>query len=122
MREKVIGLHIYSGECEHGECGIPTDLQECGGNPLFVGDIVCLATKDAQGIMCFYGMSAVVDDRPHLIGKAEKGKPFVMGIRGVDVNNDEGWYVRRVKSWEDCIEGEHWSEFGFSYRATAQDG
>lgn len=107
-------LHIYSGECEHGECGLQTNLKDGYDNNLFVGDIVSLATYDEYGIRTFYGLSVVVDGRPELVGVDEQS-PFVMGISSVDINNSDEWIVHKVKSYQDCIDGEHWSEFGFNY-------
>ena len=109
-------MRIYSGECESGLCGGATDLRDSGGNPLFIGDIVIKAVHEASGSLAFYGLSVVVEDRPNLVGREEDLGPFVMGLRSVDINIDDYWYIERVKSFSDCINGEHWRDFGFSYR------
>jgi len=108
-------MNIYSGECEHGECGKRTKISDSMGAILYVGDIVALATKDPQGINFFYGISVVVDARPDI---DFSGKPFIMGIASVDTDNDEGWLIAKVKGWADCINGEHWKDYGFNYRAS----
>ena len=109
-------MRVYLGNCEHGECGIETTLIDCCEEELAVGDIVSTATKDKFGIMSFYGLSVVVDDRPDLYGATMKNNPFIMGLAEVDVNNDEGWNIKKVKSWEDVVDGEHWKDFGFNYK------
>ncbi len=40
-----------------------------------------------------------------------------MGIKNVDFMgaDSEKWIVKKVKSFEDVIAGEHWKDFGFSY-------
>ena len=108
-------MKVYSGECEHGVCGIPTSLKDTGGESLFVGDIVVMATLESLGSMSFHGLSIIVEDRPKLCGREEDLGPFVMGLRSVDINESEYWYIQRVKSFSDCVAGEHWKDFGFSY-------
>ena len=107
-------MNIYSGECEHGECGMVTTMKDSEGTALFVGDIIAIASKDIFGINCFYGLSVVVDDRPFLVGRAGYKKPFIMGLFSVDF--DDNWYIKKVKHWKDCVNGEHWKDYGFNYR------
>ena len=57
-------MNVFSGKCEHGKCGLETDMIDGGGEKLEVGDIVTIASQDEMGIMCFYGISAVCEDRP----------------------------------------------------------
>lgn len=109
-------MKVYSGKCEHGICGTPTNLVDATGNSLCVGDIVMMATRDDQGIMYLAGLSVVFEDRPHLVGRTEQGNPFIMGLANVDINTDEEWYIKRVKEWSDCIPGEHWKDYGFNYQ------
>lgn len=110
-------LHVFSGKCEHGRCGMKTAIIDAVDNQLRVGDIVATATIDEHGICSFNGLSVVFDDRPKLVGREESTGPFVMGLYSVDFSNDDnGWYIHRVKKWEDVVEGEHWKDFGFNYK------
>jgi hypothetical protein len=109
-------MKIYSGQCEHGECGLETKLVDNKFQSLRVGDVVCLAHKNEHGHFQFYGLSAVVDDRPELYGETVYREPFVMGLATVDFNTDESWLIERVKKWEDVLDGEHWTDYGFNYR------
>ena len=110
-------MKIYSGECEIGQCGLETNLADNRGQQLRVGDIVVLAHREQSGHFCFYGMSAVVDDSPKFAGDSEYKGPFIMGIKKVNINVDENWIVERIKKWEDVLDGEHWGDYGFNYRA-----
>ena len=109
-------MNVYSGECEHGTCGMPTDLIDSTGAPLRVGDIVMVSSQGNGMTPWHHGLSVVVENRPNLTGNAPAPDAYVMGIVSVDVNNDEGWIVTRVKMWEDVVEGEHWKAYGFNYR------
>lgn len=110
-------MRVYSGKCEHGECGKESTLIDGVDNKLFVGDIVAIATIDNSGILSFHGISVVVDSRPELTGEKEHGPPFIMGLKKIDFTfaNDD-WYIHRVKSYKDVVSGEHWKEYGFNYR------
>lgn len=105
-------MNIYSGDCEHGECGKPAGFKDSYGQDLFVGDIV--TSHSADGTLT--GLSVVVDDRPNLVGRKAYDKPFVMGLASIDFEQTENWFLRKIKRWEDCIPGEHWKDYGFNYR------
>lgn len=115
-------MKIYSGECCMGECGKPTELYddyceceevgedfECKPIPnLFVGDIVVCANRENvenhwNSIEYIYGLCVVVED-------ADAGEPFVMGLKSIDFSTDNDkrkkWTIKKVKNWQDCIEGE----------------
>lgn len=110
-------MKVYSGKVELGTCGVETSLVDCAGNVLRVGDIVASFTEDEFGVNNFNGLTVVVEDRPALTGRTENEGPFVMGIKNVDfMHEDSKWHVRRLKAWEDVIDGEHWKDFGFSFR------
>ncbi len=110
-------MRVYSGKCEHGLCGVETDLLDARGVSLRVGDIVVTASKDQFGIMNFGGLTVVLHDRPSLYTGGGEKQFFVMGIRNVDINTADDWYVLRVKKWEDVLPGEHWTDYGFNYHA-----
>ena len=109
-------MKIYSGKCEIGQCGLPTNLIDNHDKPLFVGDIVAIFAADSIGATSSYGLSVVVEDRPESCGRTEDLGPFVMGLRSVDINANKEWIIKKVKSWEDCVDGEHWKDYGFNYR------
>ena len=114
-------LYIYSGECRFCEVGLPTQIKDDCENMLRTGDIVMSYTTSELGIDYFDGLTVVVADHfENYQGQEpqemeDKGKPFVMGIKSVSLTDDV-WRVRRLKGYEDVINGEHWKDFGFSFR------
>lgn len=107
-------LAVFSGKCLAGICGEETDLRDAGGAPLFVGDIVHVHTENYFPT----NFTVVVRDgiRTYSDGKITQdanGKAFVMGNKDSDLAE---WNVSKVKDHKDCILGEHWPKFGFSYR------
>lgn len=116
-----MALHVFSGQCEHGKCGIKTHIIDDYDNQLRVGDIVVTTHRDEFGVNCDYSLTVVVDDRPNLDGSTEKGKPFVMGLAKIDWPADKDWFIMRVKKFEDVLEGEKWPNFGFNFRAIDED-
>lgn len=109
-------MKIYSGQCEEGTCGTPTNLVDSWGNELFVGDIVSMSTNE-RVMWSFHGLSAVVEDRPNLVGRTDSPIPhFIMGLYSIDWTNPEQWLIHKVKDWKDCVDGEHWKEYGFHYK------
>lgn len=116
-------MYVYSGEYREGDVGTPTPLKDVRDKQLYVGDIVIIANVDSFGISFFHGLSVVVSTKwtSYINGTHELNeKPeefFIMGIKDVDfMKEDSGWYIRKVKSYKDVIDGEHWSDFGFNYR------
>lgn len=110
-------MYLYSGKCRLGTVGQPTPFKDALGNELFVGDIVIVYTDD-------YGpesLTAVVSDEFTSYSDGEHRvkegpiKPFVMGIKSVDLAEPGTWKVRRVKKHQDVVDGEHWTAYGFSY-------
>ena len=101
-------MKVYSGKCEHGVCGRPTNLTDAVGKELFIGDIVVVTSRD--GVI--HSLTVVMDARPF----DNTESPFIMGIASVDIAKDESWRVDKVKGWEDVIDGENWKDFGFNYR------
>ncbi len=118
--------YIYSGGCRIGTVGQPTQLVERDGEPLFVGDIVITSTIDESGICDNTGLSVVCSDEwtsysdgTHLVKHGDICH-FVMGIKNVDFMgaDSERWIVKKVKSFEDVVDGENWRDFKFSYKNT----
>ncbi len=111
-------MYVYSGNSRKGTVGAATPFRDCKGEPLFVGDIVCVFTDGYVPD----GLTAVVSDEftsysdgTHVIneGAAEQ---FVMGIKSVDLENPNTWRVVKLKDYRDVIDGEHWRAYGFNYR------
>ena len=48
------------------------------------------------------------------IGKALKIINLQLDL--IEDKDKEGWHVIKVKDYHDVVDGEHWSDFGFSYR------
>ncbi len=109
-------MNVYSGECEHGLCGTKTDLVDNKGDALRVGDIVMLSYQASELSSWHHGLSVVVEGRPNLTGNAPIPDAFVMGICSVNINTNTRWVVTRVKKWEEVLDGENWSAYGFNYR------
>lgn len=123
------GLAIFSGNCLEAICGIDTGAKDMHGEPLFTGDIVIIySTKIVSteyGPMTDYiagGITAVVSDEwtTYTDGtyrsKEGKAEYFVMGIKSVPMEDTGEWRVRKVKSHQDVVLGEHWKDYGFNYR------
>jgi hypothetical protein len=121
-------MYVYSGKVREGLCGDATPLVDVDGKPLFVGDIVIPSTIDEFGICYNTGLSVVVSDRytsysngSH-VEKEGEIEYFVMGIKSVNFMNkpaqdqyQKEWMVKKVKSYEDVVDGEHWKDYGFNF-------
>jgi hypothetical protein len=94
-------LYIFSGSVNQGKVGDATGLLDSHGNELRVGDIVAIWTETYTSP----NLTAVVKD--------ENGA-FIMGLRTAVLSE---WGILRVKSCEDCIDGEKWRAYGFNYSA-----
>ncbi len=122
-------LYVYSGECNMGRVGDPVGENDANGKPLYVGDIVqlvegrCIGT-DIESWMPLDRLTAIVSDQfvtyQDDIMELKEGDPeyFCMGIKSCGIDNPK-WQIWIVKSHRDVIEGEHWPNFGFSYRRSA---
>lgn len=107
-------LGIFSGKCLLGICGTPTELKDTWGKELFVGDIIAVVSEnyrsDTMTVVAQHGYTTFTNGEI----KIEKDlRPFPMGW--LNTNPDEVSFLR-LKKWSDCIDGEHWTEFGFNYR------
>ncbi len=107
-----------------GTCGQKTGLFDLADNELFVGDIVIASVIDENGISSNCGLSVVVSDQWESYSdgtfkeKLSEIEYFVMGIKTVDfmLKDSSRWCVKKMKDWEDCLDGEHWKDFGFNYK------
>lgn len=119
-------LYIYSGECNMGRVGDPVGANDANGKPLHVGDIVqliegiCVGT-DIESWVPLDWLTAIVSDQfisyQNGILELKEGEIeyFCMGIKSCGFDSPK-WKIRIVKGYQDVIDGEHWSNFGFSYR------
>ncbi|TPG50156.1 hypothetical protein EAH75_01270 [Rhodanobacter glycinis] len=118
-------LAVFSGKCLEGVCGIATGFHDMHGKPLRTGDIVITyAVREGDEGAASYlpdGLTAVVSDEwtsysdGSFVRKEDAPVYFVMGIRSVPLDDPDTWRVSRVKGYEDVIDGEHWSAYGFNY-------
>lgn len=115
-------LYIYSGKCCLGKCGEETPLKTVDGEVLCIGDIVSIQHVSS---LSNHGLTAIVNDKWTTFNnnthKLKDGtvQAFVMGIKNDSIKLDSNeceWYVNKVKSYKEVIDGEHWSEYGFNYR------
>lgn len=117
-------MFVYSGKCRMGNCGEVTPLIDNFDNPLFVGDIVIISTINETGICENYGLTVVVSDRyqtfnnnTYFVEREGNVEYFVMGIKDVNfMSVDTKWIVKKLKSFEDVIDKEHWKDYGFNYK------
>lgn len=117
--------YVYSGKVRMGTLGQQTGITDIYGDLLRVGDIV-VTFKDDPLTSVPSGLTVVVSDEwtSYSNGVHEQKTEFeffVMGIKKsiiakLDDDNEEYWHVKRVKKWEDVIDGEHWSDYGFNYK------
>jgi hypothetical protein len=111
--------YIYSGQCRLCEVGRETAILDHKEEKLYTGDIVIIWTE----ANCYIpkNLTVVVSHDYENIHGCEpkfikKDMPFVMGIKNAKVGPGE-WWIAKVKSYKDVIDGEHWKEFGFSYKS-----
>lgn len=113
----------------HGTIGTPTNMYDYRGEPLFVGDIVCLVTYGDNGKkQDDYGIEFVCEENTNIVSWTGTDKQYVMGIartynntnfeilEGIDVSNEEWWEkfetiddqfrVYKVKDHSLLVEGE----------------
>jgi hypothetical protein len=123
---------VKSGDVVIGRCGIPAGI-DTFGDDLFVGDIVQYWNVDEHSKeTCWSSVSlSVMAECDSSCGLGVK--PFAFGIESVkylqpcDIDCDHedftgdpesyisGWVVKKVKDHSQCINGESWSDFKFSY-------
>lgn len=107
-------LYLYSGDCLIGKAGDATDIKDAYGEPLFVGDIVCIYSD-----LTAPQFTVVSDNRFQSYSdgtyREQVRDPFVMGIKSCHAKPDnDGWHIVKVKSHSDLVAGERWPAFGFS--------
>lgn len=119
-------MKVYSGECCKCDIGIPVNAEDVSGKALYTGDIVliyhgeCIGTYIEEwvpsgGLTCVIGNQYQSYSDGTVEHITDDFEPFVMGIKSWGFNHPR-WQIHKVKSYEDVVEGEHWKEFGFSYR------
>ena len=122
------GLKVHSGQCCMCDIGIPVGANDAAGNPLHTGDIVLIYQGryidteieqwDQEG-----GLTVVLAEQYQTYGDGSvrvegDGSFYVMGIKSCGFDHPE-WQIKRVKSYADVVDGEHWKDYGFGYRKNA---
>lgn len=129
---------IKSGDVVIGRCGIVAGVDTFGSN-LFVGDIVQFWHVDQHSKETDWS-SVTLSVMSECNSSCELGvAPFAHGISSVkhllpsdvdcdheDFEGDEdgyisGWVIKKVKDHSECVDGERWSGFGFSYSEISSD-
>lgn len=111
-------MYVYSGDCRKCEVGVETNLFDWSGELLNTGDIVISICDGLYNS----GLTVVIADQWQSYSDGTHVKKdgdlefFVMGIKSEVLG--ERWQAVRVKKFEDAIEGEHWTDYGFSYKST----
>jgi hypothetical protein len=125
-------LGVFSGRCLQAVCGKATSFNDINGEPLRTGDIVMIfSVREDDGDPDYFpkGLTAVVSDEftSYATGEGTRhernpGPPgyFVMGIKDVPLDGEGNWRVMKVKGFEDVVEGEHWPQYGFSYKTVGE--
>ena len=76
----------------HGTIGTPTNMYDYRGEQLFVGDVVCLETFNADGKKsCDYGIEFVCEENTIIANWTGKNHQYVMGI--ADIYNSDNFKV-----------------------------
>lgn len=107
-------MYIYSGNCRMGTVGTKTDIKDVYGDNLFIGDIVILFREDYSP----NGLTVIVDDSfvSYSDGShVKKDGPVISFAMGIKNAAPGAWTIKKVKSYEDVVDGEHWKNYGFRY-------
>lgn len=107
-------MYIYSGNYRMGTVGTKTDIKDIDDNNLSIGDIVILFRENYSP----NDLTVIVDDSfisysdgTH-VKRDGKHTSFAMGIKNAEPGT---WMIRKVKSYKDVVDGEHWKNYGFRY-------
>lgn len=115
-------MYVYSGKCRLCDVGVETGFHDCNDVSLRTGDIVITYTEDELGFANLGVLTVVVSDQYQSysdgthVEKEGEVEFFVMGIKSIDINEDGTWRVKRLKGYESVLDGEHWPDYGFSFR------
>lgn len=85
----------------YGELGADTNLVDCFGTPLHVGDVVSVLHRDR----------GFISDDP--VVKEVDGRPFVMGLAGQQFKKDRrntDWQIVKARPYTDLLIGEKFSD------------
>lgn len=121
-------LQVFSGNCCLCDVGTCVNANATFGQnkgALHTGDIVIAwhGSYIDTDIECWNptGLTVVVSEQYQsftdgtIVSLAEPHRHYVMGIADSGFNSPE-WKIQLVKSHLDVIDGEHWKDFGFSYK------
>lgn len=122
---------LMSGECRIGYCGEETELYDSYGVRLYTGDLVALSVYDENNpdeYNDYHGIKYVcnnefqddgLDKKMYIMGIASEHYAYYDGDSTDDLNkadfiesivyqNHKRWRIRKVKGYEDVVNGEIW--------------
>lgn len=114
---------LMSGDCRIGEIGKITELFDSYGEQLFTGDLVALSTYDDNNpelYQDYWGIEFVCNNEfqddgleksIYVTGVYSEHKQYVDGDgngESIVYQNHKKWRIRKVKGYEDLVNGEIW--------------
>lgn len=111
---------LMSGQCKIGEIGKPTELIDTYGNQLSTGDLVALSTYDKNNpdqFNDYWDIEFVcnnefqdngLDKKIYVMGIASKHVQYEEFEESIVYQNHKEWRIRKVKGFEELVDGEKW--------------
>lgn len=112
---------LMSGKCRIGFIGESTELIDNYGNELFTGDLVSLSAYDENNpdhFEDYFGVEFVcnnefqddgLDKKIYVMGIADEHLQYEDEYKETIVKqNNKKWRIRKVKGFEELVDGEKW--------------
>ena len=111
---------LMSGQCRIGEIGKPTELIDTYGNQLSTGDLVALSTYDKNNpdqFNDYWDIEFVcnnefqddgLDKKIYVMGIASEHVQYEEFEESIVYQNHKEWRIRKVKGFEELVDGEKW--------------
>jgi hypothetical protein len=111
---------LMSGKCRLGYAGESTELFDSYGKPLFTGDLVALSAYNENNpdqFEDYYGVEFVcnnefqdngLDKKIFVMGIASEHYMYYDGEETIVCQNHKKWRLRKVKGYENLVDGEEW--------------
>lgn len=115
-----MSILLMSGNCRIGYAGEETGLIDYSGNELFTGDLVALSAyndDDPDKYDDFYGIEFVCnnefqddgcDKKKFIMGLASEHYEWEEGYESIVYQNHAKWRIKKVKGYEQLVDGEEW--------------